>query len=263
MVLKELKVDSIIKKITRKDNLFKGDYTVDLYQNCNFGCIYCDSSYENIVYVKINAVEILEKELEDLPKGRIIVGSVNDPYQSYEKIYQITRKVLKIIQKHGFSSHILTKSDLVLRDIDILKKINDCIVTISIISLNNKNLNFFEKNVPTTKRRFEVVKILNENDIYSGVALLPFLPFIAEYEIQPIFNEVKKYNLKYILYKLLELKGDQKQLFFNYIKKYNMNVLEKYEKLYTTSYYPKKKYIKKIDDLMNKTSKKYNIKIKI
>jgi DNA repair photolyase len=57
---KEIKVDSIIKKITKKDYLFKGDYTVDLYQNCNFGCIYCDSSYDDTVYVKINAVKILE-----------------------------------------------------------------------------------------------------------------------------------------------------------------------------------------------------------
>ena len=263
MLLKELKVDFVIKKITRKDNLFKGDYTVDLYQNCDFGCIYCDSSYDNNVYVKTNAVEILEKELKNLPKGRIIVGSVHDPYQSCEKIYKITRKVLEVIQKHDFTCHVLTKSDLILRDIDLLRKINNCIVTVSIISLNNENSNFFEKNVPTTKRRFEVVEILNKNDIYSGIALIPFLPFIAEYEIQSIFKKVKKYDLNYILFKNLELKGDQKQIFFNRIKKFDKDILEKYEKLYNDSYYPNKEYIKKINILMNKASKKYNVKIKI
>jgi len=260
MLLKELKVDSVIKKITRKDNLFKGDYTVDLYQNCDFGCIYCDSSYDNNVYVKTNAVEILEKELENLPKGRIIVGSVHDPYQSCEKIYKITRKVLEVIQKHDFTCHVLTKSDLILRDVDLLRKINNCIVTVSIISLNNENSNFFEKNVPTTQRRFEVVEILNKNGIYSGIALIPFLPFIAEYEIKSIFKEVKKYDLKYILYKNLELKGDQKQIFFNHIKKFDKDILEKYEKLYNDCYHPNKDYIKKINILMNKTSKKYNVK---
>ncbi len=184
MLIKELKVDSVIKKITRKDDLFKGDYTVDLYQNCDFGCIYCDSSYDNTVYVKTNAVEILEKELENLPKGRIIVGSVNDPYQNCEKRYMITKKVLEIIQKHDFTCHVLTKSDLVLRDIDLLRKINNCIVTVSIISLKNENSNFFEKNVPSSKKRFEVVEKLNKNGIYSGIAIMPFLPFIVESEVQ-------------------------------------------------------------------------------
>ncbi len=258
---KEIKVDSIIKKITKKDHLFKGDYTVDLYQNCNFGCIYCDSSYDDTIYVKINAVKVLEKELKHLSKGRIIIGSVNDPYQSYEKKYRITRKVLEIIKKYNFTCHILTKSDIILRDIDLLKKINNCIVTISLISLKDQISNFFEKNVPTIEKRFEVVKLLNNNNIYSGIAFIPFLPYIAETEIPSIFERVKKYDLKYVLYKHLELKGDQKRIFFEYIKKYNVEILKKYENLYKDSYQPTQNYIKKVDGIFSKASKKYKIKI--
>jgi DNA repair photolyase len=260
---KEIKVDSIIKKIIKKDNLFKGDYTVDLYQNCNFGCIYCDSSYDDTVYVKINAVKILEKELEHLPRGRIIIGSVNDPYQSYEKKYMITRNVLEVIKKYNFTCHILTKSDIILRDIDLLKKINNCIVTVSIISLKDQISNFFEKNVPTVEKRFEVAKLLNKNKIYSGIAFIPFLPFIADKEISSIFEQVKKYDLNYVLYKHLELKGDQKQIFFEYIKKYNVEILTKYQTLYKDCYQPTQNYIKKIDSIFSKTSKKYNVKINI
>ena len=263
MIVKQLKIDSIINKITRNDTLFKGNYTVDIYQNCDFCCIYCDSSYDNMVYVKTNAVEIFEKELENLPKGRIIVGSVHDPYQSSEKIYMITRKILETIQKHNLTCHVLTKSDLILRDIDILRKINNCIVTISIISLKNKNSNFFEKNVPSSKKRIEVVEKLNKNGIYSGVAIMPFLPFITESEIQYIFEEAKKHNVNYILYKYLELKGDQKQIFFEKIKKFYPDIVEKYKELYNDSYYPNTEYIKKIDSLINNNSKKYNIKLKI
>lgn len=258
---KEIKVDSIINKITKKDHLFKGDYTVDLYQNCNFGCIYCDSSYDDTIYVKINAVKVLEKELKHLSKGRIIIGSVNDPYQSYEKKYRITRKVLEIIKKYNFTCHILTKSDIILRDIDLLKKINNCIVTISLISLKDQISNFFEKNVPTIEKRFEVVKLLNNNNIYSGIAFIPFLPYIAETEIPSIFERVKKYDLKYVLYKHLELKGDQKRIFFEYIKKYNVEILKKYENLYKDSYQPTQNYIKKVDGIFSKASKKYKIKI--
>jgi DNA repair photolyase len=260
---KEIKVDSIIKKITKKDYLFKGDYTVDLYQNCNFGCIYCDSSYDGTVYVKINAVKILEKELENLSSGRIIIGSVNDSYQSYEKKYMITRKVLEIIKKYNFTCHILTKSDIILRDVDLLKKINNCIVTVSIISLKDQISNFFEKNVTTVKKRFEVVKLLNKNKICTGIAFIPFLPFITDTEIPSIFEQVKKYDIKYILYKHLELKGDQKQIFFEYIKKYNVEILPKYENLYKDSYQPTQNYIKKVDSIFSKNSKKYNVKINI
>lgn len=263
MLLKEIKVDSLIKNITKKDILFKGDYTIDLYQNCDFGCIYCDSSYDNTIYIKTNAVEIIEKELEHLSKGRIIVGSVNDPYQSCEKKYLLTRKILEKIQKYNFSCHILTKSNLILRDIELLKKFDNCIVTISIISLKNKISNFFEKNVPTPKERFKIVSKLNKNGIYSGLAIMPFLPFIAESEIQYIFEETKKYDIKYILYKHLELKGDQKQIFLEKIKNFNPNIFKKYKELYKDCYHPNKYYIKKIGSLINKNSKEYNVKIKI
>jgi DNA repair photolyase len=263
MIVKELKVDSVIKKITRKDNLFKGDYTTDPYQNCDFGCIYCDSSYDKTIYVKINAAETLEKELKKLPKGRIIVGSVHDPYQNSEKKYMLTRKILEVIKKNDFTCHVLTKSDLVLRDIDILKKIDKCFVTVSITSLKDKNSNFFEKNVSNPKKRFKVIEELNKNSIYSGIAVMPFLPFIAESEIKQFFQEAKNYNIKYILYKHLELKGDQKKIFFEEIKNFYPDILEKYEKLYSNCYHPNQEYIKKIDDIMKKNSKKYNIKIKI
>lgn len=263
MIIKQLKVDSVIKKITRKDNLFKGDYTVDPYQNCDFGCIYCDSSYDETIYVKTNSVEILEEELKNLTKGRIIVGSVHDPYQNSEKTYILTRKILETIKKHDFTCHVLTKSDLVLRDVDILKKIDKCFVTVSVTSLKNKNSSFFEKKVSSTKKRFELVEKLNKNSVCSGIAIMPFLPFITELEIQQIFQEAKRHNINYLLYKHLELKGDQKRIFFEEIKKIYPNTIKQYEELYCSCYQPNQSYIKKIDKLMSGNSKKYNVKIKI
>ena len=136
MQYKQIKVDSILNRITSKDNLFLGDYTIDPYQNCEFGCSYCDSSFDKTIYIKTNASEILNEELKNNKNGRIIVGSVHDPYQNIEKELKITRELLEIIKENGFSCHILTKSDLILRDLDIISNIKDCLVTISIISLN-------------------------------------------------------------------------------------------------------------------------------
>ena len=111
MLYKQIKVDFLLNKITNKDKLFAGNYTIDPYQNCEFGCLYCDSSFDKTIFIKTNAAEILKKELETAKKGTIIVGSVHDPYQRAEEELEITRDLLKTIKKHEFSWHLLTKSD--------------------------------------------------------------------------------------------------------------------------------------------------------
>ncbi|MCK5458581.1 MAG: hypothetical protein KAI20_01710, partial [Thermoplasmatales archaeon] len=116
MEYKLINCDSLLKRITRKDTLFNGKYCIDPYQNCEFGCLYCDSSFEKTIYVKNNSVEILENELQTVEKGVIIIGSVHDPYQRAEQTYEITKKILKTIKKYQFPCHILTKSTLILRD---------------------------------------------------------------------------------------------------------------------------------------------------
>ena len=133
MIYKYINYDKIINKITKKDRLFQGDYIIDPYQNCEFGCKYCDSTFEKIIYIKNNFLNKVENEIKDLSKGMIIIGSVVDPYQNIEKNLKMTRNLLKIIKRHHFKAHILTKSTLILRDIDILSQIKNTIVTISII----------------------------------------------------------------------------------------------------------------------------------
>ena len=132
MEYKLINCDSVIKKITKKDSLFHGNYCVDPYQNCEFGCHYCDSSFEKTIYVKTNIIEILEKELETIKNGRIIIGSVNDPYQIIEKKYQLTNTILETLKEYNFPCHILTKSPLILRDLDLLSQL-ESMITISMI----------------------------------------------------------------------------------------------------------------------------------
>jgi DNA repair photolyase len=250
MDYKEIKVEYLLNKITKKDNLFNGDYTVDPYRNCEFGCMYCDSSFDKAIYIKKNAVEIFEKELKKSKNGTIIVGSVNDPYQKIEEKYKITREILEIIKKYDYSCHILTKSDLVLRDADILKKIKNCRVTISIISLKKSICQIFEKNVISPDIRLNTIKNLKEKNIKSGLAILPILPYITDEEIKIIIKKAKKYYVDYLVYKHLELKGDQKGLFFKIIKEFYPELLEKYTILYKDSFSPNKVYISKIENIL-------------
>jgi DNA repair photolyase len=255
------KYTSLLKKITKKDNLFLGDYTLDPYQNCEFGCIYCDSTLEKIIFIKSDAPEILEEELRKIKKkGTIIIGSVNDPYQKVEKKYKITRNILKIIQQHSFPCHILTKSNLVLRDIDILSKIDKCFVTLSLTSLNKSVLNVFEKQIPSPNIRLQTIKKLSNAGIKTGIAFIPILPFIVEEELEDIVKQAKRHKAQYFLYKYLELKGDQKKIFMEILKDHFLDYVEKYDNLYKDSYLPEESYITRINKKLNNFIDKYNLK---
>jgi len=260
MQYKEIQVDFLLNKITQKDTLFDGNYTIDPYQNCEFGCLYCDSSFDKTVYIKKNAEEILEQELKKLDKGRIIVGSVHDPYQKAEEKYSITRNLLKTIKKSGFSCNILTKSNLIERDIDIISEINDCIVTISAPSLNDTISKIFEENVSLPIDRLKTIEKLANSGIKTGFALMPIIPYIVESEFEEIVNVAKIHNADYFLHKHLELKGDQKGCFFEILREFYPELIQKYETLYQKSYMPNDMYISKINAKIKHICTKNNIK---
>jgi len=263
MLYKHVKYDSLLNKITKKDLLFTGNYTLDPYQNCEFGCKYCDSALDETIYIKNNAVQLLEEEMETIKEGTIIIGSVHDPYQEIEKEYKITRNLLKIIKQHNFSCHILTKSNLILRDIDILSKISKCLVTVSIITLNYGLCSIFEENIPSSKERLRMVEKLSENGIRSGIAIMPILPFIVEGELENIVETASKHKADYILHKHLELKGDQKKVFLKALEKFNPSLINRYEKLYEDSYMPSQTYIFNVKDILGKLCANYKVKNRI
>jgi len=263
MQYKQIDVDSALNKITKKDSFFCGNYTIDPYRNCEFGCIYCDSLIEKKVIIKNNIIDILDKELKKIKKANIIIGSVYDPYQKIEKTQEKTKNILKLIIKYNLDCHILTKSELVLRDIDLLKKIKNCIVTISMSTVDKKKKDIFEKYAPCIDTRLSTIKKLNKNNVKSGFSLIPVIPYIIDYEIEEIIKQAKENNSKYFLYKHLELKGDQRDIFFKVIKQNYPDLVDKYKKLYKGSFLPKKTYVKKIDSKIKKLLEKYNLKEKI
>lgn len=262
MIYKMIECQSIIKKITKKDSLFHGDYCIDPYQNCEFGCNYCDSSFEKIIYVKSNIEDILKKELPYIKNGRILIGYVHDPYQNVEKKFELMRAILKILKEYNFSCHILSKSPLILRDIDLLKQL-DCMATLSISSLNSHVIHIFEPNVPSPKKRLKTVQTLRNNKIRAGIALIPMLPYIVEYELESILKALHNVDAQYLLYKHLELKGDLKEIFMNLIKVHYPHILPKYNILYEDNFNPKKNYIKRLNNTISIYCKKFEIKNKI
>jgi len=165
---------------------------MNLYRGCTHGCIYCDSRshcyqmnhpFEDIE-VKENAPMLLEKTLRSKRKKCMIgTGAMCDPYMHCEEDLKLTRQCLELIDKYGFGLAIQTKSDRILRDLDLLKSINEkskCIVQITLTTYDEELCKILEPNVCTTKRRFEVLKSLKNNGIPTIVWLDPILPFIND-----------------------------------------------------------------------------------
>lgn len=260
MEYKDIHVQTLLKKITFNDKLFGGKYTLDPYQNCEFGCSYCDSSYDNTVCIKANAAEILKKELNDIKKDRVILGSVHDPYQPVEERTQLTRKILEIIKEYDIPVHILTKSPLILRDLDILTDLNDVLVTFTIITTNKQISNIFEKNVPSPIKRFQTIRELKNKDVETGMALIPILPYITENNVQELLEKAYHYKVDHIIYKHLELKGYQKEIVLSRLNQINPDLIKKYEILYHNRYYPPEKYLHQINNKIESICKEYGIK---
>jgi DNA repair photolyase len=258
MQYKLINCDSVIKVITRTDSLFHGSYCVDPYQNCEFGCQYCDSSFEKIIYVKQNIKEVLEKELQNREKGRIIIGSVNDPYQTLENKFQLTHTILETLQHHDYPCHILTKSPLILKDLPLLSQL-DCIITLSLCSLNDQVVQIFEPDVPAPATRLETLKTLRKHGLKAGLALIPVLPYIIETEVESIVKAASDADALYLLHKHLELKGDQEIHVRNLIKNHYPQLLPKYDELYENDYQPQETYLEEIYTLLQQYCKKYNI----
>lgn len=167
---------------------------MNLYRGCTHGCIYCDSrsrcyqmnhAFED-VEVKRNAPELLEAALRRKRHRCMIgTGSMSDPYLPLEEQEQLTRRCLAIIDRHGFGFTAQTKSDRVLRDLDLLKSINRkarCVIQMTLTTYDEELCRILEPDVCTTRRRFEVLKILRDAGIPTVVWLCPVLPFINDTE---------------------------------------------------------------------------------
>ena len=165
---------------------------MNIYRGCTHGCIYCDSrskcyqilhAFEDIE-VKENAPELLEAALRSKRKKCMIgTGAMCDPYMHCEEELKLTRRCLELIDTYGYGLAIQTKSDRILRDLDLLKSINKkskCVVQMTLTTYDEDLCRIIEPNVCTTKRRFEVLQILKENGIPTVVWMSPILPFIND-----------------------------------------------------------------------------------
>jgi DNA repair photolyase len=201
-------VKSILNKTRRRDPWFLDDYTINPYSGCSFNCLYCyirGSKYgehmEEKTSIKSNALELLDKQLFLRAKkqqyGFIVLSSATDPYLHFEKEEKLTRGILEMILKYRFPVHIITKSDLVLRDLDIISEINKtailphdlqsrmdqkAIITFSFSTISDEVAAIFEPGATPPSVRLKTLSEVTSSNFLGGVSMMPLLPYISDTE---------------------------------------------------------------------------------
>lgn len=225
---------------------------MNLYRGCSHGCIYCDSrskcyhmehDFEDIE-VKENAIQLLEIALKrKRQKCMIGTGGMTDPYIPLEMEIGNVRKALSLIYEYGFGFTVHTKSDRILRDINLLRKINEktkCVVQMTLTTCNEELCKKIEPNVCTTSKRFEVLKKLNEAGIPTVVWLSPILPFINDTEsnisgILDLCIDAKVYGI--ICFSMgLTLRDGNREYFYSQLDRLFPHLKEKYIQKYGNRY---------------------------
>ena len=252
-----------------------GYYGMNIYRGCSHGCIYCDSrskcyqfthAFEDIE-VKQNAPELLEKALRSKRKKCMIgTGAMSDPYMHCEEELRLTRKCLEIIHKYGFGAAIQTKSDRILRDIDLLDEINrsaKCVVQITLTTYDDDLCSILEPHVCNTKRRIEVLEIMRDRGIPTIVWLTPILPFINDTaeNITSIMNECVRTGVKGIIdFGMgLTLREGDREYYYAALDKHFPGMKQRYIRRYGNSYELPSPDAKELASIVQKICKKNGI----
>lgn len=249
------------------------DFVINPYIGCRFGCMYCYASFMGryhgkeisdwgeYVFAKINAPDILKKEIKKLKYNgvgkELFFSSVTDPYQGIEAKYKLTQQCLKIIIENDFEGivSILTKSDLVTRDIPLFKKIKNVTVGLTITSINDSISRYFEKFAPPVSARLKALQKLNENGIHTYAFIGPLLPHyvVQTKELENLFKKIRETGTKNIYVEHLNLSTYIRTRLFQEMGKTNNAVLHTF---YESQ---KKEYRTKLDSIILSLVKKYDM----
>jgi DNA repair photolyase len=260
---------------------------MNLYRGCSHNCVYCDGRSEGYyvegefgedIAVKTNAIEVLSRELDPrrkrvpLKRGFFMVGGgVGDSYQPIEQKYELTRKTLQIIAEHRLPVHLLTKSTLIERDIDILKRINEeakAIVSFSFSSANDDISRVFEPGVQSPSRRLKTIEQFKNKGIACGMFLIPVIPLVTDTPqlIEDAVSKAKDAGVDFVVFGCMTLKeGRQKDYFINVAKRLYPEITRQYQTIYTGSKWgePAKEYSTSVNMRFGSIAKKYRMPVRI
>jgi DNA repair photolyase len=255
-------------------------WTINPYRGCEFACKYCYARYthefmelrdgadfEQKIFVKQHAADLLRQELRQVGAGEeIAIGTATDPYQPAERRFEVTRAILEEFARHrGLEIGIVTKSNLVLRDIELFQQIakaNRLFVNITITTLNVDLARMLEPRAPRPDMRLEAVEKLNEAGIATGVICAPVLPGITDSprDLEALVKATAQAGGKYIFANSLFLKPCSAAVFLPFLEKEFPQLVESYHQRYKDRAFLSASYRKRLSQLMARLRQKHGIR---
>ncbi len=246
-----IRAKSILHK-NKSSDWFGADYNMNLYRGCCHGCIYCDSRSDcygiedfDKVRCKADAIKLLEQELRHKTRTGVIgTGSMSDPYNPFEKTELLTRRSLELIDKYRFGCVILTKSSLITRDKDLFTAISEhspMMCKLTITTADDSLSRLIEPNVSLSSERFEALYELSSAGLFTGITLMPVLPFIEDTEenILKIVRRGAECGVRFIYPAFgMTLRGIQREHYLHSLDRLlpRSGLSEKYAQAFGSSY---------------------------
>ena len=254
-------------------------WTINPYRGCEFACKYCYARYthefmelrdpaafERMIYVKQDVVRQLRRDLRKVKQDEMIaIGTATDPYQPAERRYEVTRSILEELARcEGLDIGIVTKSNLVVRDADLLREIrrrNKMYVNLTVTTLDYRLAHILEPRAPRPDLRLAAVRELNNAGVDAGVICAPVLPDITDgvRELDALVKATKEHGGKYVYANPLFLKPCSASVFLPFLEKEFPHLVEKYRARYGEKAFVSDPYRRRISELMRALRKKYGI----
>ena len=287
MTVTEIEAKSVLRRHRKIDSWFVSHYGMNLYRGCSHNCIYCDGRAEGYyvsgefgedVEVKVNAIDVLRRELD--PKRRrkplsrsyiMLGGGVGDSYQPIEKKYQLSRRALQLVHESGFPVHVLTKSTLVTRDVDVLKAVNErsrAIVSFSFSSVDDRTSAVVEPRVPSPSDRLDAIRFFKGQGIACGMFLLPVIPGITDSPqfLEDAVAKASEVGVDFIIFGGMTLKeGRQRDYFAAAIRDRYPHLAADYRRIYRGSKWgePVHEYADSLNSTFGAVARRYHIAIRM
>jgi DNA repair photolyase len=271
LVIKEIRTKTLLSRV--KGGWFGVQYNMNLYRGCEHHCIYCDSrsecyqiaDFDGEMLVKVNAIELLRQELaRKRLKGTIGTGSMQDPYTPVEARLNMMGQALEVIAEFGFPVHIITKSDLILKDLDRLVQINQvhASVCFTVTTADDELGKKVEPGAPLVSARFRAAQVLAEHGIQVGLTMMPILPFIEDTEenITQIVTRAREHGISLIVPGFgMTLRTGNREYYYEKLDQLFPGLRRRYETQFGYRYYCPCRNTRRLDELFHGLRERYGI----
>jgi DNA repair photolyase len=236
----------LCKSVLTKSNLPEVDYCINPYVGCLHACVYCYARFMkrftshkepwgHFLDIKLNAPAVLAHELVKKPKrGTVLIGSVTDAYQPIERRYRLTREILEVLLQYDFPISILTKSNLVVRDLDLLQQFRSCEVGLTITTMDQKVASNFESYSSTPNQRVRALETLHRNGIITYAFIGPILPELTN--LEDIFALLQG-KVDYVMAESLNMQCGNRQFVEAVLSNRYPQLLPLYQKGFSSKYW--------------------------